>query len=83
MRTIFFKITSLLQHPVLPVFVFGKLAQFERGPAKSQTDLRSLLRSVEFGTTDYRSRQFKELLDACGLEWWNVGPPLSELLEHS
>ena len=26
----------------------------------------------QFGTSDYRSRQFKELLDACGLEWWNV-----------
>jgi hypothetical protein len=52
MRTIFFKITSLLQHPVLPVFVFGKLAQFERGPAKSQTDLRSLLRSEEQKSLD-------------------------------
>jgi hypothetical protein len=26
MRTIFFKITSLLQHPVLPVFVFGQFS---------------------------------------------------------
>jgi hypothetical protein len=47
MRTIFFKITSLLQHPVLPVFVFGKLSQPGKGPAKWQTDLRSLLRNVE------------------------------------
>jgi hypothetical protein len=47
MRTIFFKITSLLQHPVLPVFVFGELSQPGEGPAKSKTDLRSLLRSVE------------------------------------
>jgi hypothetical protein len=52
MRTIFFKITSLLQHPVLPVFVFGKLSQPRKGPAKSQTDLRSLLRSVEQKSLD-------------------------------
>ena len=25
-----------------------------------------------FGTADFRSRQFKALLDVCGLEWWNV-----------
>lgn len=47
MRTIFFKITSLLQHPVLPVFVFGKLSQPVSGPAEWQTGLRSRLRSVE------------------------------------
>jgi hypothetical protein len=47
MRTIFFKITSLLQHPVLPVFVFGKLSVLNQGPADWQTDLRSLLRNVE------------------------------------
>lgn len=26
----------------------------------------------KFGTHDYRSKQFKALLDTCGLEWWNV-----------
>jgi len=78
MRTIFFKITSLLQHPVLPVFVFGKspwyyqgLAKCLDGPQKPSRKRGSKV-AGQFGTSDYRSRQFKELLDACGLEWWNV-----------
>ncbi len=25
-----------------------------------------------FGTADHRSKQFKALLDLCGLEWWNA-----------
>lgn len=25
-----------------------------------------------FGVNDGYSRQFKDLLDVCGLEWWNV-----------
>ena len=52
------------------------------GP-KKPSQKRGTKVAGQFGTTDYRSRQFKELLDACGLEWWNVGPPLSELLGHS
>jgi hypothetical protein len=81
MRTIFFKITSLLQHPVLPVFVFGELYSLcctakvpsDRldGPNKPSRK-RGERVAGQFGTSDYRSRQFKELLDACGLEWWNV-----------
>jgi len=30
-----------------------------------------------FGTADFRSRQFKALLDVCGLEWWNVSSALT------
>lgn len=33
----------------------------------------------KFGTHDYRSKQFKALLDTCGLEWWNVGNGASGL----
>lgn len=25
-----------------------------------------------FGSGDYKSKQFKQLLDECGIEWWNV-----------
>jgi len=64
MRTIFFKITSLLHQPVLPVFVFD-------GPAKPGYK-RNQRVGGSFGTSDTRSRQFKELLDEMGLEWWNV-----------
>ena len=79
MRTIFFKITSLLQHPVLPVFVFGEVTAIQLpvladridGPNKPSRK-RGEKVAGQFGTSDYRSRQFKELLDACGLEWWNV-----------
>jgi hypothetical protein len=31
MRTLFYKISQLLQHPVLPVFVFGQLEASRRG----------------------------------------------------
>jgi Holliday junction resolvase YEN1 len=64
LRTIFFKITSLLHQPVLPVFVFD-------GPAKPGYK-RNQRVAGGFGTSDSRSRQFKELLDEMGLEWWNV-----------
>lgn len=30
LRTIFFKIAALLQHPILPVFVFGELTRAPR-----------------------------------------------------
>lgn len=64
LRTIFFKITSLLQQPVLPVFVFD-------GPDKPLFK-RNQKVGGSFGVSDSRSRLFKELLDECGLEWWNV-----------
>jgi hypothetical protein len=64
LRTIFFKITSLLQQPVLPVFVFD-------GPDKPRFK-RGQRVGGSFGVSDAKSRQFKELLDECGLEWWNV-----------
>jgi len=44
------------------------------GP-KKPSQKRGTKVAGQFGTSDYRSRQFKELLDACGLEWWNVGLP--------
>ncbi|KAK8869946.1 hypothetical protein IAR55_000514 [Kwoniella newhampshirensis] len=64
LRTIFFKITALLQQPVLPVFVFD-------GPNKPGQK-RNQNVAGQFGTGDARSRQFKALLDMCGLEWWNA-----------
>ncbi|WVR05038.1 hypothetical protein IAU60_002050 [Kwoniella sp. DSM 27419] len=64
LRTIFFKITALMQHPVLPVFVFD-------GPNKPGQK-RNQNVAGQFGTGDHRSRQFKALLDVCGLEWWNA-----------
>ncbi|WWD01571.1 hypothetical protein V866_008516 [Kwoniella sp. B9012] len=64
LRTIFFRITALLQHPVLPVFVFD-------GPNKPGQK-RNQNVAGQFGTADHRSRQFKALLDVCGLEWWNA-----------
>ncbi|OWZ80125.1 hypothetical protein C365_01076 [Cryptococcus neoformans Bt85] len=64
LRTIFFKVTALLQHPVLPVFVFD-------GPNKPAMK-RNQKVGGKFGTHDYRSKQFKTLLDTCGLEWWNA-----------
>ncbi|ORX39699.1 hypothetical protein BD324DRAFT_586717 [Kockovaella imperatae] len=64
LRTIFYKITSLLQQPVLPVFVFD-------GPNKP-THKRNQRVAGQFGTADHNSRKFKELLDICGLEWWNA-----------
>ncbi|ADV20547.1 hypothetical protein I305_06223 [Cryptococcus gattii E566] len=78
LRTIFFKITALLQHPVLPVFVFD-------GPNKPAMK-RNQKVGGKFGTHDYRSKQFKALLDTCGLEWWNLGsssPTLSGSLASS
>jgi hypothetical protein len=63
-RTIFYKIATLLQHPVLPVFVFD-------GPNKPGRKRNERV-AGQFGTYDWRSRRFKELLDVCGLEWWNV-----------
>ncbi|BEI85866.1 hypothetical protein CcaverHIS002_0601530 [Cutaneotrichosporon cavernicola] len=64
LRTIFYKIAALLQHPVLPVFVFD-------GPKKpSMKRGHRVMRS--FGVNDGYSRQFKDLLDVCGLEWWNA-----------
>ena len=69
MRTIFFKITSLLHQPVLPVFVFD-------GPAKPGYK-RNQRVGGSFGTSDTRSRQFKELLDEMGMEWWNVSLALA------
>nr|ODN99736.1 hypothetical protein L204_02169 [Cryptococcus depauperatus CBS 7855] len=65
LRTIFFKITALLQHPILPVFVFVD------GPNKPNFK-RNQRVAGHFGTHDYRSKQFKALLDVCGLEWWNA-----------
>lgn len=64
LRTILFKICALLQQPVLPVFVFD-------GPDKPRNK-RGQTNYGGFGTRDKHSRQFKELLDQCGLEWWNV-----------
>ncbi|WRT66972.1 uncharacterized protein IL334_003937 [Kwoniella shivajii] len=64
LRTIFFKITALLQQPVLPVFVFD-------GPHKPNQK-RNQNVAGQFGTADYKSKQFKALLDVCGLEWWNA-----------
>jgi len=52
------------------------------GP-KKPSQKRGTKVAGQFGTSDYRSRQFKELLDACGLEWWNVGRSLGERQEHS
>jgi hypothetical protein len=82
LRTIFYKIAALLQHPVLPVFVFGELCS-SFSPALNRVLTRSdgpkkpsmkrghrVARS--FGVNDGYSRQFKDLLDVCGLEWWNV-----------
>lgn len=75
LRTIFYKITALLQQPVLPVFVFD-------GPDKPGRK-RNQRVGGSFGTSDARSRQFKELLDECGLEWWNVSghSPVEALLD--
>ncbi|WVQ78209.1 hypothetical protein IAT38_000292 [Cryptococcus sp. DSM 104549] len=64
LRTIFFKITALLQHPLLPVFVFD-------GPGKPGMK-RNQRVAGGFGTMDRHSKQFKEILDVCGLEWWNA-----------
>ena len=64
MRTIFYKITSLLQHPILPIFVFD-------GPDKPGFKRNQRI-AGGFGTSDSRSREFKALLDELGLEWWNV-----------
>ncbi|KAL7422214.1 hypothetical protein Q5752_002860 [Cryptotrichosporon argae] len=64
LRTIFYKIVALLQHPVLPVFVFD-------GPKKPALK-RNQNVAGRFGTSDRHSRMFKELLDTCGLEWWNA-----------
>ncbi|EIW69500.1 hypothetical protein TREMEDRAFT_39085 [Tremella mesenterica DSM 1558] len=64
LRTIFYKITQLLQQPVLPVFVFD-------GPNKP-SQKRNQNITGQFGTADHRSKQFKALLDECGLEWWNI-----------
>ncbi|ODO03480.1 hypothetical protein L198_02327 [Cryptococcus wingfieldii CBS 7118] len=64
LRTIFMKITALLRHPVIPVFVFD-------GPNKPNVK-RNQRVTGNFGTHDNRSRQFKALLDSCGLEWWNA-----------
>lgn len=63
-RTIWFKICTLLQQPVLPVFVFD-------GPDKPGSK-RGKSVSGAFGTSDGHSLQFKQILDNCGLEWWNV-----------
>jgi len=73
MRTIFFKITSLLHQPVLPVFVFD-------GPKKPGYK-RNQKVAGGFGTSDTRSRQFKELLDEMGLEWWNVSWTSSRVVQ--
>ncbi|WVW83277.1 hypothetical protein I302_105296 [Kwoniella bestiolae CBS 10118] len=64
LRTIFFRITALLQHPVLPVFVFD-------GPNKPGQK-RNQNVAGQFGMADHKSKQFKALLDVCGLEWWNA-----------
>ncbi|GMK55980.1 hypothetical protein CspeluHIS016_0210360 [Cutaneotrichosporon spelunceum] len=64
LRTIFYKIAALLQHPVLPVFVFD-------GPKKPRMK-RGRRVTPSFGVLDGHSRQFKGLLDMCGLEWWNA-----------
>ncbi|OCF44706.1 hypothetical protein I317_01395 [Kwoniella heveanensis CBS 569] len=64
LRTIFFKITALLQQPVLPVFVFD-------GPNKPGVKRHGSVKG-KFGTADHKSKQFKALLDACGLEWWTA-----------
>ena len=52
------------------------------GP-KKPSQKRGTKVAGQFGTSDYRSRQFKELLDACGLEWWNVILRSNELWKHS
>lgn len=78
LRTLFFKIAQLLQHPVLPVFVFGEqlnlgtTADLKDGPNKPVLKRGRNIRG-RFGVNDAYSKRFKELLDACGLEWWNVG----------
>ncbi|WVQ98465.1 hypothetical protein IAU59_005591 [Kwoniella sp. CBS 9459] len=64
LRTIFFKITALLQQPVLPVFVFD-------GPNKPGVKRHGSVKG-KFGTADHKSKQFKALLDVCGLEWWTA-----------
>ena len=64
MRTIFFKLTTLLQQPILPVFVFD-------GPDKPRMK-RGARVAGKFGTHDRRSVEFKRLLDECGLAYWNV-----------
>ncbi|WVF72474.1 hypothetical protein IAT40_007289 [Kwoniella sp. CBS 6097] len=64
LRTIFFKITALLQQPVLPVFVFD-------GPNKPGQKRNENVKG-KFGTADHKSKQFKALLDVCGLEWWTA-----------
>jgi hypothetical protein len=83
LRTIFFKITTLLSQPVLPVFVFGESPLRACGDYGLHTDpatdgphkpsqKRNQYVSGRFGTGDHQSKQFKDLLDECGLEWWNV-----------
>ncbi|ORY25720.1 hypothetical protein BCR39DRAFT_543072 [Naematelia encephala] len=64
LRTIFYKVAALLQQPVLPVFVFD-------GPRKP-SQKRNQAVTGHFGTADHKSKQFKALLDVCGLEWWNA-----------
>lgn len=63
-RTLFFKILKLLQHPILPLFVFD-------GPEKPKMK-RNQKTTGHFGTNDKASRDFKRLLDEMGLEYWNV-----------
>jgi hypothetical protein len=59
------------------VFVFGKprlpghQLTFSDGPNKPAVKRNQRVKG-RFGTSDGYSIQFKRLLDACGLEWWNV-----------
>lgn len=52
----------------------GEVVDIADGPNKP-SHKRNQSVAGKFGTSDARSKQFKALLDACGLEWWNVSSP--------
>lgn len=66
LRTLFFKTLKLLQHPILPLFVFD-------GPFKPGMKRNQKVAGM-FGTTDQASKRFKGLLDDMGIEYWTVSP---------
>lgn len=51
------------------------------GPNKPQQKRKENVKG-RFGTSDLHSILFKKLLDACGLEWWNVGFQCDSALTH-
>ncbi|KAH8089014.1 PIN domain-like protein, partial [Filobasidium floriforme] len=76
LRTLFFKTLKLLQHPILPLFVFD-------GPFKPGMKRNQKVAGM-FGTTDQASKRFKGLLDDMGIEYWTApGEAEAELAQLS